>query len=187
MNYKWWLVIAAFLFGIGFGSGLILGLATPASITGLLSEDIAALEELAELLKPLPQWSIFMIILVKNVSAILISLAFSPFFCLVPVVALIFNGGLLGLVSALVSQEKSLGYLLSGLLPHGIFEIPALIMGEAVALSFGTAVILALFKKEKRDLLLPNMRQNLRYMLVALALLLPAAIIETFVTPLFLN
>jgi len=180
MNYKWWLVIAVFLFVIG----LVLGLVTP---TGPLSEEIAALEELAELLEPLPQWSIFMIILVKNVSAILISLAFSPFFCLVPAMALTVNGWLLGWVSAAVVEEKSLGYLLSGLLPHGIFEIPALIMGEAVALSFGTAVILALFKKEKRDLLLPNMRQNLRYMLVALALLLPAAIIETFVTPLFLR
>jgi len=65
----------------------------------------------------------------------LISFALSPFFCLVPIVALIFNGGLLGFVSAMVIQEKSLGYLLVGLLPHGMFELPALIIGEAVALS----------------------------------------------------
>ena len=187
MSYKWWLFIAAFLFGIGFGGGLILGLAAPADITGLLAEDIAALEELAKLLETLPQPAIFVLIFVKNISAVLISFALSPFLCLVPVVALIFNGGLLGLVSVIVVQEKSLGYLLAGLLPHGIFEVPALIMGEAVALSFGTAVILALFKKEKRSLLLPNLAQNLGYLLIALALLLPAAIIETFVTPLFLK
>ena len=91
------------------------------------------------------------------------------------------------MVSALVIQEKSLGYLLAGLLPHGIFELPAFIMGEAVALSFGTAVTLALFKKERRKLLLPNLRQNLRYLVVALTLFLPAAIIETYITPLFLT
>lgn len=186
MSYKRWLLTAAFLFGIGFGSGLILGLAIPGGIAGLFSEDVAALKEFADLLASLPKSSVFMFILIKNVSAVLISFALSPIFCLVPVVALIFNGGLLGFVSALVIQEKSLGYLLAGLLPHGIFELPALIIGEAVALSFGTAVLLALFKKERRNLLLPHLRQNLRYLMVALALFLPAAVIETYITPLLL-
>ena len=186
MSYKRWLFVAIFLFGIGFGGGLISGLATQGDIAGLFSEDVAALGEFADLLASLPQSSVFLLILIKNTSAVLISFALSPIFCLAPVVALIFNGGLLGFVSALVIQEKSLGYLLAGLLPHGIFELPALIIGEAVALSFGTAVLLALFKKERRSQLLPHLRQNLRYLIVALALLLPAAIIETYVTPLLL-
>ena len=115
------------------------------------------------------------------------SFIFSPIFCLVPVLALFMNGWIIGLISTAVIEEKSLGYLLAGLLPHGIIELPAIIMGEAVALSFGAAVLLALFKKEKRKLLLPNLRQNLRYLVIALTLLLPAAIIETYVTPLFLR
>jgi len=183
MSYKRWLFIAVLLFGIG----LVLGLATTVGITDLLAEDVADLEELAELLSPLPQVAFFVFVLVKNVSAVLISFALSPIFCLAPVMALIFNGGILGLVSVLVVQEKSVGYLLAGLLPHGVFELPAFIMGEAVALSFGTAVVLALFKKERRKLLLPNLRQNLRYLAVALILFLPAAVIETYVTPLLLS
>ena len=183
MSYKRWLFIAVLLFGIG----LVLGLATTTGITDLLAEDVAELEELAELLSPLPQVAFFVFVLVKNVSAVLISFALSPIFCLAPVMALIFNGGILGLVSVLVVQEKSVGYLLAGLLPHGVFELPAFIMGEAVALSFGTAVVLALFKKERRKLLLPNLRQNLRYLAVALILFLPAAVIETYVTPLLLS
>jgi len=183
MSYKRWLFLAIFLFGIG----LIWGLATPIDIPGLLSEDVSALEELADFLSPLPQASVFVFIFIKNVSAVLISLVLSPVFCLVPVLALIINGGVIGLVSASVIQEKSLGYLLAGLLPHGIFELPAFIIGEAVALSFGAAVTLSLFKKERRKLVLPNVRQNLRYLVVALALLLPAAIIETYVTPLLLT
>lgn len=183
MSYKQGLLIAAFLFGFG----LALGLATPTGINSLLPEDSATLEKLADLLGPLPQSSLLLVIFVKNVSALLISLALSPIFCLTPVMALTFNGWLLGLVSTTVIQEKSLGYLLVGVLPHGIFELPALIMGEAVALSFGTAATLALFKKERRNLLRPNIRQNLRYLMVALTLLLPAAIIETYVTPLLLR
>ncbi len=183
MSYKWWLFIAIFL----FGAGLVLGLATPASIISFLSKDIAALEELADILAPLPQPSVLVLVFIKNVSAILISFVLSPIFCLTPVLALTANGWLLGLVSGAVIREKSVGYLLAGLLPHGIFELPALIIGEAVAFSFGTAVILALFKEERRSLLLPNIRQHLRYLAVALVLLVPAAIIETYVTPLFLK
>lgn len=183
MSYKWWLLVAVFLFGIG----LALGLATPGGILGVPSEDIAALEELADFVAPLPQVLVFIFIFIKNVLVILTSFVLSPVFCLVPVIALVLNGGLIGLVSTSVIQEKSLGYVLAGLLPHGIFELPALIMGEAVALSFGTAVILALLKKERGNLVLPNLRRNLKYLVIALILLLPAAIIETYVTPLLLD
>ena len=183
MSYKRWLFIALFLFVIG----LVLGAVTKTGIATLFAGDVAALEELAEQLSPLPRSSIFAFVFVKNVSALLISFALSPIFCLAPVIALILNGGILGLVSVLVIEEESAGYLLAGLLPHGIFELPAFIIGEAAALSFGTAVILALFRKERRKRLLPNLGQNLRYLAVALVLLLPAAIIETYITPLFLG
>lgn len=183
MSYKRWLFIAIFLFGIGLASGL----ATPTSITSLLAEDVAALEEMADLLASLPQSTVFVLILVKNVSVVLMSFALSPIFYLVPVITLTLNGWIIGLVSTAVVQEKSLGFLLAGLLPHGIFELPALIMGEAVAFSFGTAVMLAVFKKEKRELLLPNLKQNLKYLIIACALFVPAAIIETYVTPLLLD
>ena len=183
MSYKRWLFIAISLFGIG----LVLGLSTSSGSAGLLSEELTALEEFADILTPLPQSSILAIIFMKNVSALLISFVLSPIFCLVPVLALTVNGWLVGLVSAMVIEEKSLGYLLAGLLPHGIFEVPALIMGEAVALSFGTTAFLALFSKEKGNLVLPNFKQNSRYLIAALGLLLIAAIIETYITPLFLS
>ena len=73
------------------------------------------------------------------------------------------------------------------MLPHGIFELPAFILGEAAALSFGAMVILALFKKERRNLLLPGLKQDLRYLMVAFVLLVPAAIVETYITPLLLT
>ena len=184
MSYTRWLLITICLFGIG----IVLGLATTStSAAGLFAKEIAALDKLPDLLAPLPQFSVFMFIFIKNVSAILVSFVLSPFFCLVPAMALIVNGGLIGWVSVSVIQEKSLGYLLAGLLPHGIFELPAFIIGEAAAFSFGTAVILSLFKKEGGNLLRSNLKQNSRYLKIALILLLPAAIIETFITPIRIN
>ncbi|MDO8687680.1 MAG: stage II sporulation protein M, partial [Dehalococcoidales bacterium] len=72
-------------------------------------------------------------------------------------------------------------------LPHGIFELPAFIIGEAVALSFGSTVLLAVFKKGDRNQLRLNLRQNFRYLTLAIFLLLPAAVMETYVTPLLLG
>jgi stage II sporulation protein M len=86
-----------------------------------------------------------------------------------------------------VIEQESVGLLLAGLLPHGIFELPALIIGEAAALSFGSMAIIALISKKRRDQLSPNLKRNLKYLALAFALLLPAAIIETYITPLLLG
>ncbi len=182
-SYKWWFFLAILLF-VG---GLVLGLATASGTIGFLSQDVSALKNLAELLAPLPRPSVLAFIFLKNVSAVLVSFIFSPLFCLVPVLALVSNGWLLGAISATVIEQKSIIYLLAGLLPHGIFELPAFIIGEAVALSFGTAVMRALLKKEGRNQLIPNLKRSLRYLGLAFALFLPAAIIETYVTPVLLR
>ncbi len=186
MSYKWWILIAVGLFGIGFGIGLAFTLAMPAGIANLLSEELAALRELSAILGPF-KVTTAILIFIKNVSALLLSFIFSPILCLLPILALTFNGLLLSFISTIVAQEESLGFVLAGLLPHGIFELPALIIGEAAALSFGAMMILALFKKELRKRLPPSLKQNLRYLVIAFALLVPAAIIETYVTPLLLD
>ncbi|TET26444.1 MAG: stage II sporulation protein M [Dehalococcoidia bacterium] len=182
MSYKRWIIVAALL----FSAGLILGLASPGSIS-LFAEDIAALEELADFLESLPPFLVFIIIFLKNVSVLLFGFILSPLLCLVPILSLTVNGWLLGFVSVIVAEEKSVAFVLAGILPHGIFEIPALILGQAAALGFGAAVILALFKEERRKQILPTLKQNLKYLLIAVILLLPAAIIETYLTPLLLT
>ncbi len=183
MSYKGWFFTAVCLFVLG----LILGLTIPISAAGPLSQEIGAFEELAKFLATLPQSSILAIIFIKNVSAVLLSFALSPVLCLMPVIALITNGCLLGQVSNMVMEEKSLGYLLAGILPHGVFEIPALIIGEAAAINFGVTVMLTPFKKERGNRLASSLSQNLKYLAVALALFLVAAVIETYITPLFLR
>jgi len=182
MSYKRWSFIAIFLFAVG----LVLGLATPPGIAGFMSEDITALEELGRILTPFSALT-FIFIFIKNVSALVISFVLSPILCLAPILSLTVNGWLLAFISSAVAQEESLGFVLAGVLPHGIFELPAIIIGEAAALSFGTMAILALIKRGKRHLLLLNLKQNLRYLLIAIGLLLPAAIIETYATPLLLT
>jgi stage II sporulation protein M len=152
----------------------------------LMANDLAVLRELATIFGPF-KITTAIFIFFKNVSALLISFLFSPILVLTPILALVVNGWLIALVSTTVVEQESLGLLLAGLLPHGVFELPALIIGEAAALSFGVMVVMSLFSAEKRKELMPNLKRNVRYLLLAFALLLPAAIIETYVTPIFLS
>ncbi len=183
MSYKKWIIVTASLFGLSIISALV----APASIYNLISGDIAALKEFSDQLASLPPALIAVYIFIKNVSSLLLSFALSPILCLMPVITLVTNGWLIATVSLAVVKQESIVFLLTGLLPHGIFELPALIMGEAAAFSFGSTAIVALFKKEKRQLLIPALKQNLKYLVIALALLVPAALVEAFITPLLLR
>ena len=103
MNYKRWIFLAVFL----FGTGIALGLATPA-IDRPPSEYITAFEEQFADILTLPKPLIALFIFLKNTSALLISFVLSPIFCLVPVLALIINGWMIAFVSTLVIEEESL-------------------------------------------------------------------------------
>ena len=179
MNFKKWLITAASLFFIG----MIVGFFAPADF---ISGQIADLEETAESLVGLPLLAILFFILFKNILSILVSFTLSPILLLVPVSALLLNGWVLGAIAVEVAQEESVGFVIAGILPHGIIEIPAFFIAEAAALSIGFTVIAALFRKEKRPQVAPAFKQNLRYLIIAILLLIPAALIETFITPIFI-
>ena len=176
MSYKHWILVAIGLFGVG----LVLGLAVPGEIANFLAGNIDALEELGAILVPF-EFSTALFILRNNVMALLFSFIFSPILCLVPILALTVNGGLISFVSAIVVQEKSLGFLLAGLVPHGIFELPAIIIGEAAALSFGAMVVSLLLRQESRSVLVSVVKRDWGHIFLALILFLVAGIFHAII------
>ncbi|MDD4873599.1 MAG: stage II sporulation protein M [Dehalococcoidales bacterium] len=178
IGYKKWIIIASLVFLLG----LLIGAINPN--IGILEDYI---EELADSLGPLSSSDILIVILLNNIFTLLISFIFSPVLCILPLLSLFINGWLLSVFGYLIIQQEPLGYYLLGILPHGILEIPALILGQAAALSLGVMTIIAVINKEKRGWLLPNLRRNIKYLFIALLLLVPAAVIETYITPLLLN
>ena len=52
---------------------------------------------------------------------------------------------------------------------------------------FHTIIIVALLQKQTKDVVMANLNRNLRYLMIALGLLIPAALIEAFITPLLLG
>jgi len=183
MNYRIWLFIAIAL----FITSAVFGWLMPEGVAQVLEEDIAALEKFSSSLGSLSPALITLFILAKNIIALLVSFILSPILCLTPLLALIANGWLLGWLSATVLETQPVGFLLAGLIPHGIIELPAFVMGEAAALGAGSRLIIALFNKESRSSLWPNLIINLKYLAIAMALLVPAALIEAFITPLLIK
>jgi stage II sporulation protein M len=181
MSYKKWVIIATVL----FGTGIALGLFIPA-VEGLAVSEISGLEELFKILAPFQIFTCVFILL-NNTLTFLISFFLSPILCLVPILALVLNGCLLAFVSMPMIEGGNLSMVLLGILPHGVFELPAFIMAEAAALSFGTEVMRALLQTKRRATLRPTFRRGMRYLLIAILLLIPAAIIETYVTPLVIG
>jgi stage II sporulation protein M len=179
MSFRFWLAVAIALFAFGIAWG---GSSGPGA-TGGLPREAAALGDLAGFVTGLPAWLMFFFILFKNVSAVLFGFVFSPLLLIVPLVSLVANGWLIGYVARSIVSEQSLTYLLKGILPHGIFELPALFVGEAAALTFGVAAIQALFFKDQREQFTSRLRTCARYLTISAVLFVPAALIEAFVTP----
>ena len=186
MRYRYWLLISASLFIIGMAGGIVVFLTTPPGLTDFLSGELSALEKLSGMLAPF-QVGTILFIFFKNTAVLLLSFALSPIFFLFPVLVLTLNGLLLSFVAILLAGEKSAGYVLAGILPHGIIEIPAIIIGEAAALSFGLIIIMGIFNSQSRVNMMTGIKRNLKILGIAVALLFPAAIIETYITPLLIT
>ncbi|MGD9119004.1 MAG: stage II sporulation protein M, partial [Dehalococcoidia bacterium] len=62
----------------------------------------------------------------------------------------------------------------------------AYIIGQAAALSFGFFILASIFSSRRRARLGTDLKRSLKFFVIAVLLLIPAAIIETFVTPLLL-
>lgn len=115
-------------------------------------------------------------------------MGFLPFL-LLPALTLLSNGVLIGVLAGVycTTEGLGLGLFLVGILPHGIFELPALLLSGAcgVALCVNTSRILL---KRSPQPLVPLIEDVLRVLLLLIApLTVAAALVECYVTPLLLS
>ena len=105
---------------------------------------------------------------------------FIPFLYL-PALALGVNAAILGMLASLIDGQWLL--LAAGILPHGIFELPALFLSLAAGLCLCKNINVYIRKNEK-GIMTPLLLNILRVTgLVVIPLLVVAAIMESYVTP----
>jgi stage II sporulation protein M len=105
---------------------------------------------------------------------------------IVPMIVATTNGFLLGIVGYSAVEQKGWLYLAAGILPHGIIELPVVLLSIAIGLRLGHMLALSLLK-ESSDLS-GEMRVAIHFLLRwIMPLLLLAAAIETFITPFIIS
>ena len=141
-------------------------------------------EKMFELITESGPFMQFIFIFLNNALALFLSIILGIIFGIFPLISVFSNGAMIGIFAFLWNQEFALSGFLIGILPHGIIEIPLLIVGSAIGLKIGKAVIDKVFKKKGK--IKPEIKIGLDFFVkIMLLLALIAAAIEIFITPLF--
>jgi len=134
----------------------------------------------------LPAILIMIIIFLKNFLACVMSVLLGLGLGIIPFLVATSNGFLLGIVSYGVLHKQGPLYLLAGILPHGIIELPTVLVCIALGIRLGHLLALSILG-EKTDLA-GEARKAARFLYRwAMPLLLLAAFIETFITPIAIS
>lgn len=180
-----WMCAAAF--GLLIFAGFILGLVLKDFADGLVNSFAQQIEDMGIMGE---DGSISAFALLRNnVRATLFTVAygFIPFIFL-PALSLGTNALLLGAFAAYyVNQGKPLLLYLAGIVPHGIFELPAIVLAIAMGI-YLCRLINYYIKQNPKNVMLPLMKDLLRvFVLRLIPLLVLASVIEAYVTPLVMG
>jgi stage II sporulation protein M len=159
------------IFALFFISSLI-GFLFPVFLVEFIEELI---RELVERTTGMNTIELFVFIFSRNLMTAFTGLMFGIILGLFPLFLTFFNGYVLGFVSNRVVGVSGLSVLWR-LLPHGIFEFPALIISLGLGVKLASFILTGKPKKQ----LMYDLENSLRvFLFVVLPLLLIAAIIET--------
>ena len=129
-------------------------------------------------------------ILLNNWFAMLFSVlyGFLPFIFL-PVLTVVSNGLLIGAVAAFYTiNGVSLALFFAGIVPHGIFEIPALLLAVSMGVALCRNLIRMIIRSTKAMPMVEFLTGLLQTMLLLIfPLILVAAAVEAFLTPAILQ
>jgi stage II sporulation protein M len=129
---------------------------------------------------------IMLAIFLKNLLACAMSVLLGLGFSLVPLLVLTSNGFMIGVVSYSIIHKQGVLYLLAGIVPHGIIELPTVLLG--ISLGFRLGYLLALTILGEKVDLAGETRIAVHFLVKwFLPLLFLAAAIETFITPLIIS
>lgn len=194
-RYKRYIVAALVLFVVGIVLGAIAAANYAEQIKELLQLVAGQLEKLGQDIFTGSRLSGTFILFLHNLRAVAMIAVLGLALGIYPTFAMAFNGAIIGIFGVFTAQQTSWLTFMAGILPHGILEIPALIIGAGVGLRLGIGPLFAkprspFIRMDEKDRSWRGYRQELISALQVLAfaavLLFFAAIIEVNITPLVL-
>jgi stage II sporulation protein M len=175
------LVLATGIFFISLVLGMLIGQNT---VEGLMRQFGVVLEPLASTSSP--SILLFLIIFINNAIKALGLVFLGILLGLPPLLFIGLNGFILGGFSSALESVNGWRYVIASFVPHGVIEIPVILLATALGLTLGMESLKWLVRRESRVKLQlsDSLKVYLRWILPGLAV---AAIIEVFVTPLFIG
>jgi len=175
------LILATSIFFISLVLGALIGKNTVEGFMrqlGALLEPLASTGNLTILL--------FLIIFINNAIKALGIIFLGILLGLPPLLFIILNGFILGGLGSVLESVNGWKYVMASFLPHGVIEIPVILLAAALGLTVGMESLKWLVRRESRvKLQLSNgLKVYVRWILPGLAV---AAIIEVLVTPLLIG
>jgi stage II sporulation protein M len=135
-----------------------------------------------KLFRGLPKPQLALAIFFNNAIKTLVVIMGGALIGIIPAVFLVVNGAALGFVLYLSIQQRGLSQSLLAILPHGVLELPAVLLGSSIGLMLGGYMLKKLSGNTE-----PIMRRELARALrffasIIIPLLAIAALVESFVT-----
>jgi stage II sporulation protein M len=147
----------------------------------VLQKIIEMLQDILKQIEGLNQFELIKFIFLNNLKSSFFGLFFGAVLGIFPVMSAIVNGYLIGFVAQQAVSAEGIFTLLR-LLPHGIFELPAVFISLGMGLRLGTFI----FHKNKIKTLKSFFWNSFRvFIFVVIPLLVVAAIIEGTLISLF--
>lgn len=135
-------------------------------------------------------WYTSQVIFFNNLTASAMMVLFGCLLAIPTVLALFTNGMVIGVLFAQLDGQGTASawdLLVYGLLPHGIFELPAIVFAAALGIKLGTVLLVPLKGKKRLESFGFVWLEVVKSAWVVLALLLVAAAVEGAVTPMLLE
>jgi len=152
---------------------VLIGFFIPAP-DSLAKQILEFIEQLLGKTQGMSQGELMKFIFFNNLQSSFYGMIFGVLLGIFPMIATIANGYLLGFVAS-ISVENTGLLVLWRLLPHGIFELPAIFISLGLGLKFGMFI----FQKRKLESFKEYFSNSLRvFFLIVLPLLIIAGIIE---------
>ena len=184
-----WIIIAVFFFLIGiFAASFAFGHEN-FFLTDLTETQQDFLQEMAEMIFSGSPLRGIALLFFNNVIASLQMMMLGIFLSVPPLLGLFSNGALLGTLVAGLGREgiSVFSFLSVGILPHGIFELPAFLISAAFVLKMGFHLVFPLPQKKRGESLGIVWREYFAIFPLVVYLLIIASIVEVVMTPLLVK
>ncbi len=189
VNNANWFVLTAFFFALGIIAPIFFITEDVFLLTELTSGQKEILEEMAKEIFEGPPLRGILLIFFNNFFSSLFVMFLGVILGIPPLLGLFSNGALLGFIMTAMSNEEVpvIFFIVLGILPHGIFELPAFFISAALGLKTGFHLIFPIKQKTRKESIGYIWKEYWSLFPLVVWLLLLGAVIEIIVTPRLLS